>query len=153
MVSDDCLVDDVVSFIELLSSNIAQIKISKIFLLKIWRPPYMLLSSHVEVSDVLAEPPTPRSIDLVWLYSVIGFERARIWTYRCLTLLFAVPFALLCGIFLAILASLHVWYAGASIRQKNFLLSRDGSSCLLSSLQTAFLYLPNMLFILLSPNQ
>nr|XP_020452310.1 caveolin-2-like [Monopterus albus] len=63
----------------------------------------------VEVSNVLAEPARLRSIDQVWLYSVVGFERTRIWTYRCLTLLFAVPFALLCGIFLAILACLHVW--------------------------------------------
>ena len=62
---------------------------------------------------MLAEPVAPRSIDQVWLYSVVGFERTRIWTYRCLSLLFAVPFALLCGIFLAILACLHVWYAGA----------------------------------------
>ncbi|TMS15819.1 Caveolin-2 [Larimichthys crocea] len=64
----------------------------------------------VEVSDVLAEPATPHSIDKVWLYSVVGFERARIWTYRCLSLLLAVPFAFLCGVFLAILACLHVWW-------------------------------------------
>ena len=67
----------------------------------------------MEVSDVLAEPAKPRSIDVVWFYSVVGFESARVWTYRCLSLLFAVPFALLLGIFLAVLACLHVWYAGA----------------------------------------
>lgn len=71
------------------------------------------ISLQVEVSDVLAEPATPRSIDQVWRYSVAGFETTRIWTYRCLSLLLAVPFALLCGVFLAILACLHVWYAGA----------------------------------------
>ncbi|XP_070823730.1 caveolin-2 [Chaetodon trifascialis] len=75
------------------------------------RDPYGI-NQHlkVEVSDVLAEPATPRSIDQVWLYSVVGFEGTRIWTYRCLSLLFAVPFAFLCGIFLAVLACLHVWF-------------------------------------------
>uniref|UniRef100_A0A3Q1EGI5 Caveolin n=1 Tax=Acanthochromis polyacanthus TaxID=80966 RepID=A0A3Q1EGI5_9TELE len=63
----------------------------------------------VEVSDVLAEPSTPHSIDQVWIYSVTGFESTRIWTYRCLSLLFAVPFAFLCGVFIAVLACIHVW--------------------------------------------
>ncbi|XP_076015366.1 caveolin-2 isoform X1 [Genypterus blacodes] len=75
--------------------------------------PYASLSLHhslqVEVSKVLTEPLTPHSSDRVWLYSVAGFETVRIWTYRCLSLLFAVPFALLAGIFLALLACLHVW--------------------------------------------
>lgn len=69
---------------------------------------------------MLAEPAAPRSIDKVWLYSVTGFEKTRSWTYRGLTLLLAVPFALLCGVFLAILACLHVWYAGANIRDTFF---------------------------------
>ncbi|XP_076015367.1 caveolin-2 isoform X2 [Genypterus blacodes] len=74
------------------------------------RDPYGI-NSHlkVEVSKVLTEPLTPHSSDRVWLYSVAGFETVRIWTYRCLSLLFAVPFALLAGIFLALLACLHVW--------------------------------------------
>ncbi|GAA6223555.1 caveolin-2-like, partial [Lates japonicus] len=95
------------------------------------RDPYGI-NKHlkVEVSDVLAEPATPRSIDLVWLYSVIGFERARIWTYRCLTLLLAVPFALLCGIFLAILASLHVWFVVPCIQLSNTFLPCLRSLCM-----------------------
>ncbi|XP_068997563.1 caveolin-2 [Embiotoca jacksoni] len=73
----------------------------------------------VEVSDVLAEPVTPQSIDCIWIYSVSGFETARIWTYRCLSLLFAVPCAFLCGIFLAILACLHVWFLVPCIQLSN----------------------------------
>ncbi|KAF7666082.1 hypothetical protein LDENG_00120440 [Lucifuga dentata] len=74
------------------------------------RDPYGI-NQHlkVEVRDVLTEPSTPHSVDWVWLYSIVGFETVRIWTYRCLSLLFAVPFALLAGIFLALLAWLHVW--------------------------------------------
>ncbi|XP_010743952.3 caveolin-2 [Larimichthys crocea] len=84
----------------------------------------------VEVSDVLAEPATPHSIDKVWLYSVVGFERARIWTYRCLSLLLAVPFAFLCGVFLAILACLHVWFVVPCIQLSNTFLPCLRSLCL-----------------------
>uniref|UniRef100_A0A3B4UZ93 Caveolin n=1 Tax=Seriola dumerili TaxID=41447 RepID=A0A3B4UZ93_SERDU len=85
---------------------------------------------QVEVSDVLAEPATPRSIDQVWIYSVTGFESARVWTYRCLTLLFAVPFALLCGIFLAVLACLHVWFVVPCIQLSNTFLPCLRSLCM-----------------------
>ncbi|XP_071331650.1 caveolin-2 [Trachinotus anak] len=95
------------------------------------RDPYGI-NKHlqVEVSDVLAEPATPHSIDSVWLYSVTGFERARIWTYRLLTLLFAVPFALLCGIFLAVLACLHVWFVVPCIQLSNTFLPCLRSLCM-----------------------
>ncbi|XP_076596292.1 caveolin-2 [Chaetodon auriga] len=95
------------------------------------RDPYGI-NQHlkVEVSDVLAEPATPRSIDQVWLYSVVGFEETRIWTYRCLSLLFAVPFAFLCGIFLAVLACLHVWFVVPCIQLSNTFLPCLRSLCM-----------------------
>ncbi|XP_056155883.1 caveolin-2 [Lampris incognitus] len=64
---------------------------------------------QVEVSDVLAEPATPHSMDTVWAHSVVGFELTRVWTYQCLSLLCAVPFALISGILVATLACLHIW--------------------------------------------
>ncbi|XP_074536854.1 caveolin-2-like [Halichoeres trimaculatus] len=75
------------------------------------RDPYGI-NQHlkVEVDKVLVDPYSPHSKDLVWRYSTAGFERTRVCTYRCLTLVFAVPFALLCGIVLAVLACLHVWF-------------------------------------------
>ncbi|XP_033484309.1 caveolin-2 [Epinephelus fuscoguttatus] len=95
------------------------------------RDPYGI-NQHlkVEVSDVLAEPDRPRSIDQVWLYSVVGFEKARIWTYQCLSLLLAVPFAFLCGIFLAILACLHVWFFVPCIQLSNTFLPCLRSLCM-----------------------
>ncbi|KAM6976787.1 caveolin-2 [Aplochiton taeniatus] len=63
----------------------------------------------VEFSDVLAEPAWPHSADRVWTYSAVGFETARLWGYRCLSALCAVPLALLSGILLALLACLHIW--------------------------------------------
>ncbi|XP_029912394.1 caveolin-2 [Myripristis murdjan] len=105
------------------------------------RDPYGI-NQHlkVEVSDVLAEPDTPRSIDQVWFYSVVGFESARIWTYRCLSLLLAVPFALLSGVFLAILACLHVWCVVPCIQLSNTFLPclRSLWMCVLNIFITPF---------------
>ncbi|XP_048878036.1 caveolin-2 [Brienomyrus brachyistius] len=76
------------------------------------RDPYNI-NQHlkVEFSDVLAEPASTRSGDRVWIYSGIGFEMARIWSYRCLSALFAVPVSLLSGCLFAWLACLHIWCA------------------------------------------
>uniref|UniRef100_A0A3Q0RAC3 Caveolin n=1 Tax=Amphilophus citrinellus TaxID=61819 RepID=A0A3Q0RAC3_AMPCI len=108
MVSDDCLVECKIDDSDEDESGEEQINTP---------PPPPDRDPHginehlkVEVSDVLAEPSTHQSIKQVWVYSVVGFEKARFWTYQCLSLLFAVPFALLCGIFLAVLACLHVWF-------------------------------------------
>uniref|UniRef100_A0A8C2XFX8 Caveolin n=1 Tax=Cyclopterus lumpus TaxID=8103 RepID=A0A8C2XFX8_CYCLU len=84
------------------------------------RDPYGI-NQHLKVSDVLAEPATLRSIDQVWLHSVAGFETTRIWTYRCLSLLLAVPFALLCGVCLAVVACLHVWYDKRSLMPRTLM--------------------------------
>lgn len=81
----------------------------------------MFLLLQVEASDVLAEPAAPYSMDVVWVSSLVGFERTRVCTYRCLTSLFAVPLAFLCGFLLALLACIRVWYAVVTYRpsQKN----------------------------------
>ncbi|KAI5095882.1 hypothetical protein C0J45_14312, partial [Silurus meridionalis] len=64
---------------------------------------------RVEYSDVLAEPASPQSYEKVWVYSSIGFESARIWSYRCLTTLFSIPVSCLSGCLFALLACLHIW--------------------------------------------
>ncbi|NP_001074163.1 uncharacterized protein LOC791212 [Danio rerio] len=63
----------------------------------------------VEFSDVLAEPASTRSYDRVWVYSGIGFESARLWSYRCLSAICAVPLSCLCGCLFALLACMHIW--------------------------------------------
>ncbi|XP_022533102.2 caveolin-2 [Astyanax mexicanus] len=74
------------------------------------RDPYGV-NNHLKVdfSDVLAEPASTRSYDRVWVYSGIGFESARIWSYRCLTAVCAVPVSCLSGCLFALLACLHIW--------------------------------------------
>ncbi|XP_062872134.1 caveolin-2 [Trichomycterus rosablanca] len=74
------------------------------------RDPYGI-NDHLKVdfSDVLAEPVSTHSYDRVWVYSSIGFESARIWSYRCLTALCAIPVSCISGCLFALLACLHSW--------------------------------------------
>ncbi|KAG5835763.1 hypothetical protein ANANG_G00247460 [Anguilla anguilla] len=59
--------------------------------------------------DVIAEPPSVRSFDKVWLWSHALFEVSRIWFYRIISLLLAVPLALIAGVLFALLSCLHIW--------------------------------------------
>lgn len=70
---------------------------------------FALLMLQMEFSDVLAEPSSSDSYERVWVYSSIGFESAQLWSYCCLTALFAVPISCLSGCLLALLACLHIW--------------------------------------------
>ncbi|XP_062401719.1 caveolin-2-like [Sardina pilchardus] len=63
----------------------------------------------VTFEDVIAEPPSVRSFDKVWLGSHTIFEVSRLWFYRLISLLLAVPVSLVAGILFAILSCLHIW--------------------------------------------
>ncbi|XP_060616864.1 caveolin-2-like [Anolis sagrei] len=62
-----------------------------------------------EFSDILAEPSSFRSFDRVWTWSDIVFESSRLWCYRIISLLCAVPVSLLSGFLFACLGCVHIW--------------------------------------------
>ncbi|RXN34331.1 caveolin-2-like protein [Labeo rohita] len=64
----------------------------------------------VSFEDVIAEPVSVRSGDRVWIWSHALFEVSRVWFYRIITALLAVPVSLLAGIIFAILSFVHIWY-------------------------------------------
>ncbi|KAM6947107.1 caveolin-2-like [Lycodopsis pacificus] len=66
-------------------------------------------SLKVTFEDVIAEPPSVRSFDKVWLWSHVLFEVSRLWIYRFISLLLAVPVSLAAGILFAVLSFLHIW--------------------------------------------
>ncbi|XP_072239257.1 caveolin-2-like [Leuresthes tenuis] len=63
----------------------------------------------VMFEDVIAEPPSVRSFDKVWLWSHALFEVSRLWCYRLISLLLAVPVSLAAGLLFAVLSCLHIW--------------------------------------------
>ncbi|MBN3277163.1 CAV3 protein, partial [Polyodon spathula] len=68
------------------------------------------LCFQVTFEDVIAEPQSIHSFDKVWLWSHALFEVSRLWFYRIISLILAVPVSLIVGILLAILSCLHIWY-------------------------------------------
>ncbi|KAK5613028.1 hypothetical protein CRENBAI_002920 [Crenichthys baileyi] len=74
------------------------------------RDPKKLNSSlKVTFEDVIAEPPSVRSFDKVWFWSHALFEVSRLWCYRFISLVLAVPVSLAAGLLFAVLSCLHIW--------------------------------------------
>ncbi|XP_054844748.1 caveolin-2 [Eublepharis macularius] len=69
------------------------------------------LNSHLKLGfeDVIAEPASTHSFDRVWICSHALFELSKYLIYKLLTLLLAVPLALVAGILFAVLSCLHIW--------------------------------------------
>lgn len=59
--------------------------------------------------DVIAEPVSVRSGDRVWFWSNALFEVSRVWVYRVVTVLLAIPISIASGLLFAILSCLHIW--------------------------------------------
>ncbi|XP_012715727.2 caveolin-2-like [Fundulus heteroclitus] len=66
-------------------------------------------SLKVMFEDVIAEPHSVRSFDKVWLWSHALFEVSRLWCYRFISLVLAVPVSLAAGLLFAVLSCLHIW--------------------------------------------
>ncbi|XP_029006905.1 caveolin-2-like [Betta splendens] len=66
-------------------------------------------SLKVTFEDVIAEPPSVRSLDPVWLWSRALFEASRLWCYRLVGVLLAVSLWLAAGLLFAALSCLHIW--------------------------------------------
>ncbi|XP_069065535.1 caveolin-2-like [Pleurodeles waltl] len=65
----------------------------------------------VDFSNVLAEPGSFHSFDKVWTWSDILFEATKLWCYRVISLLCAVPVSLLSGFLFAFVGCMHIWCA------------------------------------------
>ncbi|CAL8337247.1 unnamed protein product [Lota lota] len=64
---------------------------------------------QVTFEDVIAEPVSARSTDKVWFWSNALFEVCRLWVYRVVSLLLALPMAVLSGLLFAVLSCFHIW--------------------------------------------
>ncbi|KAM4588492.1 caveolin-2 [Odontesthes bonariensis] len=70
----------------------------------------------VTFEDVIAEPVSVRSGDRVWIWSNALFEVSRVWIYRVVTVLLALPISVLSGLIFAILSFFHIWMVGPCIQ-------------------------------------
>ncbi|KAM6928391.1 caveolin-2 [Xenentodon cancila] len=69
----------------------------------------------VMFEDVIAEPVSVRSGDRVWIWSNALFEVSRVWIYRMVSVVFAIPMSVISGLLFAILGCFHIWFVGPCI--------------------------------------
>ncbi|KAL3212753.1 hypothetical protein MRX96_007808 [Rhipicephalus microplus] len=75
-----------------------------------------IVGGTVEFDDVFAEPEGTYSLDGVWKAATLTFTHTKNICYRALSLLCAVPLALIVGISFACLSFQHIWCIGPAIR-------------------------------------
>ncbi|XP_061584510.1 caveolin-2 [Cololabis saira] len=66
----------------------------------------------VTFEDVIAEPVSVRSGDRIWIWSNALFEVSRVWIYRVVSVVFAIPVSIISGLLFAILSCFHIWFVG-----------------------------------------
>lgn len=64
----------------------------------------------VNFRDVIAEPDGAHSFNTIWGTSFKTYSISKYWTYRVLTSILGIPFALFWGMYFAVLAFLNVWF-------------------------------------------
>ncbi|KAF8791116.1 caveolin-3-like [Argiope bruennichi] len=76
------------------------------------------VNDHINITfeDVLAEPDSGHSFVCVWQNSFILFDVVKFWFYRILSAILFIPFALIWGLFFAILTSVNVWIISPLLR-------------------------------------
>ncbi|XP_078399054.1 caveolin-2-like [Cetorhinus maximus] len=81
------------------------------------------INAHLKVNfeDVIAEPDSVHSFDKIWIWSDALFEVSKLWCYRIISVIFAVPVSLISGVLFAFLSCLHIWCVMPCI--KNFLMN------------------------------
>ncbi|KAF8791132.1 caveolin-1-like [Argiope bruennichi] len=69
------------------------------------------INDHINVSfeEVLAEPRVNQSFDQIWRFAYVLFAGTKLWAYRVLAAVFAVPCGLLWGLIFSLLAVASVW--------------------------------------------
>ncbi|KAM7422726.1 hypothetical protein PAMA_010666 [Pampus argenteus] len=70
----------------------------------------------VTFEDVIAEPVTVRSGDRVWIWSNALFEVSRVWIYRIITVLLAIPMSIISGVLFSVLSCFHIWMVAPCIQ-------------------------------------
>ncbi|ELT95614.1 hypothetical protein CAPTEDRAFT_133425 [Capitella teleta] len=65
---------------------------------------------QIRFEDIIGEPdPEVYSLDKVWLISFKVFTVTKLWCYRITSVLFAIPCALIWGVWFACLAFCRIW--------------------------------------------
>merc|ERR1719266_3174141 len=70
----------------------------------------------LDFDDVLAEPSAVHGFDPIWRLSFVLFSQTKLWIYRIISAIVAVPLTILWAIIFSILSVLYVWVIRPIIR-------------------------------------
>jgi len=71
---------------------------------------------NLDFDDVLAEPSTVHGFDPIWRLSFVLFSQTKLWIYRIISAIVAVPLSIIWAIIFSLLSVLYVWVLRPIIR-------------------------------------
>jgi len=70
----------------------------------------------LDFDDVLAEPSTAHGFDPVWRLSFVLFSQTKLWVYRIISAVIAIPLSLLWAVIFSLLSVSYVWVVRPILR-------------------------------------
>ena len=71
---------------------------------------------QLDFDDVLAEPSTAHGFDPIWRLSFVLFSQTKLWIYRILSAIIAVPLSIIWAVIFSLLSVIYVWVVRPIIR-------------------------------------
>ena len=101
---------------------------------------YFYFMFQIDFDDVLAEPSAAHGFDPIWRLSFVLFSQTKLWIYRIISAIVAVPLTILWAIIFSILSVLYVWVIRPIIRIIELFLAVFKRVIIVIILITSFLY-------------
>jgi len=74
------------------------------------------LEIDLDFDDVLAEPSTAHGFDPIWRLSFVLFSQTKLWVYRIISAVIAIPLSLLWAVIFSLLSVTYVWLVRPILR-------------------------------------
>jgi len=71
---------------------------------------------NVDFDDVLAEPASTHGVDCGWRLAFILFSQTKLWVYRIVTAVLALPLALILGFLFSLISIFYIWIVTPALK-------------------------------------
>lgn len=77
----------------------------------------------LDFTDVLAEPTAAQGFEWAWKLAFVIFSQTKLWIYKILSAVVAIPLALIWALVFALLTVVHVWILSPALRLLDLILA------------------------------
>lgn len=77
----------------------------------------------LDFDDVLAEPAAAQGFEWAWKLAFVLFSQTKLWIYKILSAVVAIPLALIWALVFALLTVVHVWILSPALRLLDLILA------------------------------